>query len=274
MRIALTAAPSAARFAPVVLRGPIAETFPSAAGLGYDGLEVHLRDPHDVDWDELAELSEHYGLHVPTLGTGMAAGMDGLTFPDPDPEVRRKAIDRVREHIKLAARLGSHVTIGSMSGRVGDAVDERSRGRERALACLAECCEAARDVGVTIVLEPLNRYEGDYLNTVQDVLDVIGELGAPSLGMLCDTYHMNIEEVDVAESLRLAGKHLGHVHLVDSNRQGPGRGHLRVREALRALLDIDYRGFVAFECLPLPNAETAARESLAHVRGLLTGLGS
>ena len=173
MKIALTTTPSEARFAPIVLRGPISETFPATARLGYDGLEVHLRDPHDVDWDELVGLSEDHGLHVPTLGTGMAAGMDGLTFPHPDPEVRRRAVARVREHIKLAARLKSLVTIGSMSGKLGYDDEERLRGRERALVCLKECCAAAGDAGVTIVLEPLNRYEGDYLNTVQDVLDVL-----------------------------------------------------------------------------------------------------
>jgi sugar phosphate isomerase/epimerase len=272
VKLALTATPSQARFAPILLRGDIAEAFALAADLGYDGVEIHLRQPGDIDWAAVRKLSTEYGLGVPTLGTGMAAGEDGLTFPDPDPDIRRRAVERVKEHIALAAYLGSAVTIGSLNGRLGPDPQQRPVRRAYALDCLQECCQAAADAGVTLLLEALNRYECDYLNTLEDALDVVAQLGAANLKLLADTFHMNIEEVDIAASLRRAGPSLGHVHLVDSNRQAPGHGHLDVRSALQALSDVGYPDYVSFEVLPLPDPLQAAGDAIRTVRGMMQDL--
>lgn len=270
MKLAVTATISEAPFAPILLRGPISESITLASEYGYDGIEVHLRDPHDVDWQEIVELSHRYSLPVTTLGTGMAAGMDGLTFSDPRAEVRLRAVERVEEHIKLAARLGSAVTIGLLNGNLGNNVDKAPQRREHHFACLKECCHAAADVGVSLLLEPLNRYESDWLNTTKDALSVIKQLGAANLKYLADTYHMNIEEVDIGASIRRAGNSLGYVHLVDSNRCGPGQGHLPFRDVLNALNDIGYDGYLSLECLPKPDADRAAKTSLSYVKKLLT----
>lgn len=269
MKLAVTATPSEARFAAILLRGAIAETFALASQYGYDGIEVHLRDPHDVDWEEIVELSQRYSLPVTTLGTGMAAGMDGLTFTDANSEVRMRAVGRVKEHIQLAARLGSAVTIGVLNGNLGNDVDQAAQARKHHFACLQECCHAAADVGVPLLLEPLNRYECDWLNTTEDALAVIEQLGAANLKYLADTYHMNIEEVDIAASIRRAGDSLGYVHLVDSNRCGPGQGHLAFREVLNALIDVNYDGFLSFECLPRPDVDSVLKNSLCYVKELL-----
>ena len=97
MKLAITATPREVGGAPVLLHGPLSESFAIARQYGFDGIEVHLRDPHDVDWEEMVELSRRYSLPVTTLGTGMAAGMDGLTFTDPENEVRFQAVARVKE---------------------------------------------------------------------------------------------------------------------------------------------------------------------------------
>jgi sugar phosphate isomerase/epimerase len=202
----------------------------------------------------------------------MAAGQDGLTFADPDPEIRRMAVERVKEHIGLAAHLGSAVTIGLLSGRLGSDTQQRHVRRAAALACLEGCCQTAAASGVTLLLEPLNRYECDYLNTVEDALDAIAQIGAPNLKLLADTFHMNIEEVNIAASLRQAGPKLGHVHLVDSNRRAPGHGHLDVRSVLQALRDINYVGYLSFEVLPLPSPRQAAEDAIHNVRDILSDL--
>ena len=272
MKIALTVTPSQARFAPILLRGDMDSAFALAAELGYDGVEIHLRYPSDIDWAATRKLSVDYGLGVPTLGTGMAAGEDGLTFPDPDPEIRRRAVERVREHIALAAHLDAAVTLGSLNGRLGPDPQQRPHRRADAMACLEECCQAAAAAGVTMLLEPLNRYESDYLNTVDDALGIIAKVGAPNLKLLADTFHMNIEEVDFAASLRRAGSQLGHIHLVDSNRQAPGHGHLDIPGVLQALCDIDYQGYVSFEALPLPDPRQATEDGIRTIRGMLKDL--
>jgi len=199
----------------------------------------------------------------------MAAGMDGLTFTDPAAGVRIRAVERVKEHIRLAGRLGSAVTIGVLNGRLGSNLEQAAQGREHHLACLKECCQAAAAAGVSLLLEPLNRYECDWLNTTADALSIIAQLGFANLKYLADTYHMNIEEVNIAASMRRAGSALGYIHLVDSNRCGPGQGHLPFGEVLNALIEVGYDGYLSLECLPKPDAERAIKNSLSYIKELL-----
>ena len=266
MRLSLTAAVGGTHYGAIVIYGPIHEIIPKVAKLGYDGMELHLLHPGHVDKNEVRNLAVQYGLGIVTIGTGMAARMEGLTFGDPDPAIRQRTVLRIKEHILLAAFLNSAVTLGSIMGRVGDDAEERSVRRSAALDCLEECCQAATKEGVTLLLEPLNRYESDYLNTVQDALGIMEQIGSPNLNILADTFHMNIEEVDIAASLRGAGSKLGLIHLADSNRQAPGYGHLDFRGVIKALQDIHYQGYLSFEVLPIPNSQKAAEQGIRYVK--------
>jgi sugar phosphate isomerase/epimerase len=200
----------------------------------------------------------------------MAAREDGLTFSDPDAEIRARAVERVCAHISLAAEVGSAVTIGVMSGKLGGCEGEERRARRsQALECLAEVCRVAERSGVTVLLEPLNRYECDYITTLADVVIVANELGAPNLKLLADTFHMNIEEVDLVASLEAVGSRLGLVHLADTNRQAPGHGHMDVVSILQALRTINYEGYLSFEILPVPDAERAIKDGISTVRAAM-----
>jgi sugar phosphate isomerase/epimerase len=264
VRIAITAAPGEARPAPLLLFGDIADAFRQAAGFGCQGVEIHMRQAQDVDVKLVKRLMADYGLGVPTLGTGMAAG-DGLSFAHADAGVRARTVERVRGHNDFAAEVGSAVTIGSLSGRLG----ERRERRSRALESLAEVCGLARRAGVTVLLEPLNRYECDYLNTLADGMQAVSDVGAPNLKLLADTFHMNIEEADIAVSLKAAGGLVGHVHLADTNRQAPGHGHLNVAAVLKTLDEIGYRGYLSFEVLPLPTPGQAIRDGMDAIHAAI-----
>jgi sugar phosphate isomerase/epimerase len=268
MKFALTATPSQARFAPILLRGHVADAFEMASELGYDGVELHLRQPGDINRAAVEQLMADHGLQVPALGTGMAAGEDGLTFADADPDIRRRAVQRIKEQVDLAASLNAAVCIGLIRGAAGS--DESKHAL--VLRHTEECCHAAHDMGVTLLVEPINRYETNYVNTVEDALDMVSRIGAPNLKLLIDTFHMNIEEVDIASAVRHAGPHLGYVHLVDSNRQAPGHGHTDFQSVLQALMDVDYNGYLSFETLPLPNPRQAAEDAIHTVRGILATL--
>jgi sugar phosphate isomerase/epimerase len=261
LRIAITAAPGQPRPAPLLLFGDIADAFRQAAGFGCQGVEIHMRQAQDVDVRLVMRLMADYGLGVPTLGTGMAAG-DGLSLSHADAGVRARTVERVRGHIDFAAQVGSAVTIGSLSGRLGECRNRRSR----ALESLAEVCGLAMRAGVTVLLEPLNRYECDYLNTLADAMLAASEIGAPNLKLLADTFHMNIEEADIGASLKAAGSLVGHVHLADTNRQTPGHGHLNVAAVLQALDEIGYQGYLSLEVLPLPTAEQAIRDGMDAIQ--------
>jgi 5-keto-L-gluconate epimerase len=267
MNLAVSACVDAPPGAPFVLRGDVRNALQLAAKLGYDGIELHLRVAGDIDRETVRELARGYGLRVANLGTGMAAGVDGLTFTHDDPAVRQHAVDRVREHIELAEYLGAcGVTIGKVADRVGADPARRPTRRGHGLECLDAVCRLAAPAGLDIFLGALNRYESDWGNTLDDVLRIVDELGHPNLKVLADTFHMNIEEADIAASLRRTGSKLGHVHLVDTNREAPGHGHLDLPAVLGALRDIDYAGFLAFEILPLPGPEMAAADAIRAVR--------
>ncbi len=261
--------PSSTRFAPILFRGEPQQAFDLAAELGYDGVELHLRRAEDVDRAGLLKLMADTGLSVPTLGTGMAAGQDGLTFAQHDPEIRTQAVARIKDQIRLAASIGSAVTIGLIWGRVSTDSVQRPERVKVAQECLAECCRTAEREGVTLLFEPLNRYESDYPQTVEQGLEVIRTVGSPCLRLLADTFHMNIEETSILESLKAAGQYLGHVHLVDSNRQAPGHGHLDIAAVVQTLCDAGYAGYVSLEVLPLPDARAAAEDGLRTIRRAL-----
>jgi len=180
-------------------------------------------------------------------------------------------VERVRGHVEFAAAVRSAVTIGSLSGKLGPgSVAERHQRRAQALECLAEVCDVARRAGVTVLLEPLNRYECDYINSLADFVSIAVEIGAPNLKLLADTFHMNIEEADMMASLKAAKSFLGHVHLADTNRQAPGHGHLDIAAVLTTLDEIGYQGYLSFEVFPVPDARTAIRDGIAAVRAGLS----
>lgn len=269
MRIAITASPDAPPSAPIILRGQPDEVFAFASRLGYNGIEWHLRRPGDIDRDQVKRLMSRYDLGAPTIGTGLAAGLDGLSFAADEPQVRKQAVARIVEHIELAAHLESAVTIGLIWGRVGTDRGLAGRRSDNARACMAECCRAAQERGVTLLLEPLNRYESDHPNTVEQALDIVHDLGYDSVRLLLDTYHMNIEERSFDASLRQAGALLGHVHISDNNRRAPGHGGLNVRGVIHTLRDIGYGGYLSFEHMPLPTPEQAAEDAISTVQTFL-----
>jgi sugar phosphate isomerase/epimerase len=171
-------------------------------------------------------------------------------------------------HIRLAAQFGSMVIVGLLRGRIrGDraATDSRLDGALRGILPIA-----VRE-RVPILFEPINRYETDYLGTIDDVLAVIRRIGSPVLGVLADTFHMNIEEVSMDAALRRAGPRLHHIHAADSNRWAPGWGHLDFSSIVRTLREVGYDGYLSAEILPRPDPLSAARQAATFLRPLVKG---
>jgi sugar phosphate isomerase/epimerase len=114
--------------------------------------------------------------------------------------------------------------------------------------------------------KPLNRYETNLLNRVDDALSFLKPLRAQNVKLLCDLFHMNIEEAGIAEALRLAGPRLGHLHFADSNRLAIGLGHTDIAPVAQVLRDVRYAGYISGEVLPLPDGDTAARQTIASFK--------
>ena len=133
---------------------------------------------------------------------------------------------------------------------------------------LQECSAAAEPHGVKYALEPLNRYETDLIHTVADGLDLIERVGVDNFGLLLDTFHMNIEEPSIEESIRTCGDRIFHFHVADSNRWPPGAGHLDFGSILETLFGTGYQGWVSGEFMPVPDADTGAQQAIGYLNAL------
>jgi sugar phosphate isomerase/epimerase len=268
MKTAIVLSTHAARFNAVAFKGDFEANIAKIAAWGYNGVELAIRDPRSIDADALLTTVDRHGLEVPAIGTGQAWGEEGLSFTDADSDVRAAAIQRVYNHVPFAAQTGAVIIIGLLRGIVKPGV-EHEQAHAWLVEALQRCSAAAAPHGVRLVLEPINRYETTLINNVDQGLALIEAVGADNFGLLLDTFHMNIEEPRIEDSIRAAGDRIFHFHLADSNRWYPGGGHLDFKSILDALFATGYQGFVSGEFMPLPDADTSARQAITYLRGIL-----
>lgn len=251
-----------ARHGPFVLHGPLATSLEKAAAFGFHGVEIFPTHADDLDGHELRELLRLHRLELAAVGTGAGWLRRKLSLTDPDAHLRMMARDFVAAIIDFAGGFGAPAIIGSMQGKVADDVD-----RSQALNWLHEELDQlgprAHALGVPLLYEPLNRYETNLFNSVEEVPPFLQTLRTGNIRLLCDLFHMNIEEQDLSSALRKAGPWLGHVHLADSNRRAMGLGHISMGPIAETLAAMDYQGYVSAEVLPLPDPETAARQTIS-----------
>ena len=138
---------------------------------------------------------------------------------------------------------------------------------------LQECASVSGQAGGRLVIEPINRFEADFIHSARDGLSLLERVGYDHVGLILDTFHMNIEEPSIEESIRLVGPRLYHFHLSDSNRWHPGAGHIDFASVVHILADMGYDGFLSGEFMAKPDAETAAQRMIEHVRPLLREIG-
>lgn len=260
----VTAAPPVA-----LLSGTFEQKLDKARAMGYEGVELMVMDPAQVDPAWLADTVRQAGLEIAALASGAIAFAARLTLLHADAETRTQARRRLQALIHLAAQVGAPLaTIGSFRGWARSAgVD----GRGLFITALREAGAWAEQAGVRLALEPLNRYEADLINSAADGLDIVAEVGSPAMGLLLDTYHMNIEEASLPEAVKTvmrAGR-LWHVHLGDSNRLAPGQGHVDFTALVATLRRAGYAGYLSAELLARPDADTAARQTAEYMRSVL-----
>ncbi len=259
----------APRQVPVALfTGPLAERAAKAAAAGADGLELMPVDPARLDAAAIRSLLAEHGLSAAAIGSGAIAFSTGLTLLHADPIMAEQARSRLADLMDFAAAVGAPVvTIGSLRGRVSAA---GPAGRDELARVLAAAAQHAGDVGVRLALEPVNRYELDLIHTAEEGLAFVDEIGHGALGLVLDTFHMNIEEVSRTEPFRraLAAGRLFHVHVGDNNRLPPGRGLIDFAEIVDTLHEAGYHGYLSAELLAQPDGDTAARQTLDHLRPL------
>ncbi|MBI2247446.1 MAG: sugar phosphate isomerase/epimerase, partial [Armatimonadetes bacterium] len=177
--------------------------------------------------------------------------------------------ERMGAHIRLASEFAAPVIVGLIRGRI---TRDRAATDARFMEALTRLLPAVERSDVRLLIEPINRYETDYLNTIGETLEIINRVGAARIRVLADTFHMNIEERSIEDALRACGRRLGHVHVADSNREAPGFGHLDFAGILSVLDEVGYSGFLSAEIVPIPDPGSAARQTVQHLKSLLTAV--
>jgi sugar phosphate isomerase/epimerase len=233
--------------------------------LGFEGIEL-CAGSLDLPPRELRAIFAAFPVR--------AANVTGaFTLLHPDPKEREAAKEQIRRRLDLAAELGAAagVLVVPQFGRPPGLPDLSplktgvELENELLVLQLRELAPAAKAAGVPIFLEPLNRYEAHVVNRLEQGV-AFAEQAGPEIKIMADFFHMNIEEADIAASIRAAGKHIVYVHVADSNRLQPGLGHLDFRPGFAALKEIGYDGFLGIECRVQGEKERALPESMALLR--------
>jgi len=214
---------------------------------GFETIEIPIEDPSHIDPAHVKGELDKLGLACGSVCACMG--------PDRDlrgtPEQQRTGLDYMMRLIDQMVVLECPLLIGPVYSAVGraDAVPpaEYKQQWKAVVTNLRTLCDYAESKGRQVCLEPLNRFETDFINTCDQALQMIKDVGSPALKLHLDTFHMNIEEKDQGKAIRKAGKLLGHFHACGSDRGTPGKDHIDWKSISAALKTIKYRGDVVIE---------------------------
>lgn len=224
---------------------------PKVKKLGFDVLEiscVNLIRTYTTD-EQLLELKQCAAENGVTLTSGYGPTKEQNICSD-DPEVVARAMDFFQNLLPKLQLLGVKILGGGLYSYwpLDPSMKmDREAEMERAIKNLQILAKTAEECDVTLGLEVLNRYEGYMLNTCDQAKEFIDAVGSSHVKIMLDTFHMNIEEDNMAAAIRKAGKDLCHLHLGEQNRRVPGKGTLPWQEIGQALRDIDYQGAAVME---------------------------
>lgn len=182
--------------------------------------------------------------------------------------MREAAVERIAGMIRLAGELGAKVNTGRVRGIIHDGETlEIATGRY--LACMERCADIAGPLGVELIIEPVNRYEVNFINNCTEGLEMVWRCGRACVKLMPDVFHMNIEDASFRQALEAARDVVTYVHVADSNRLAPGWGHMPFDEIFQILSDIGYDGWVTAEILPRPDPAAAAAQAVRFLSARL-----
>ena len=226
--------------------------------MGYDGVELAIGSPDDVDRRRLEKILSANSLELAAVSSGGGAISRGLSLCSPVPSVREEAQRFALKVVDFAGSFGAPVIFGRLMGQAETGVDRRT-----ALSWVREAMDCAgrraRKYGTDVLIEPQNRYEANLMNRLDEGVEFIRSLEVENAKILADLFHMNVEEHSVCGALREARDFLGHIHIADSNRRPPGYRHIDFSAVGETLRGIGYDRYVVAESMAYPTPDDAAR---------------
>lgn len=247
----------------VVFRG-LEESMKKASDLGFDGVELALKRPDEISRADLQNLLHKNALEVSAISSGQVWAARGLAFTETNTEKREELKKTFCGFIDLAGDFGQLVNIGRTRGSFGE--QDPVVARDLFLDMAHYLADYAEKRGVTLILEPVNRYEIDFINNLDEASVLLDEINRKNFSAMPDVFHMNIEDDRIGQSLIRNKRYVSYIHFADTNRHAPGDGHMDWDEIFQALLRIEYQGWASVEILPYPDPETAAKRSVDFLR--------
>lgn len=240
----------------------LAELAPRVREWGFDVFEFPLENPGDWDPARARAVLDEQGLGA-TVVAAMSPDRD-LTVDD--PAIVEHTRDYLRACVDHAVVIGAPTVSGPIYAPVGKTWRMSSDERRTAVANVVEglrpVAAYAGERGVRLGLEPLNRFETSVVNTVEQAVEILDGVDSPALGLLLDTFHMNIEEQDPNAAIRAAGDRIAHVHVCANDRGAPGADHLDWPGTFAALRDAGYLGPIVIESFTSENQSIATAASI------------
>lgn len=228
------------------LNGDFAENLRRIKDCGYDGADLVVCDPRKLDAGAIARKLEQMDLVVPMICTGEIVKREGLELASPDPDIRRTTIQRFHDFIDLASLVGAGVNIGRSRGCIHEGMTKEETD-VLALDSFENITAYAEKQGVKLALEPVTKQMVNYLNTLEEVLPLVRQIGSPSFGYMLDTQHMILDEPDPPKTIADYAANALHIHLVDDNRGPVGGGLIHFDEVIRMIHASGYNGTFAHE---------------------------
>jgi sugar phosphate isomerase/epimerase len=250
----------------VVFRG-FEKSIKRAAELGYDGIELALKCADEINRNSLSKWLSASNMEVSCISTGQVFADLGLMFTDSVSERRARVREIFREFIDLAADFGGMVNIGRVRGLIGQ--QKRCEAESLFIDMARDLCSYAIPKNVSLILEPVNRYEIDFINSVEDGVQLMKKVNLPNMKLMPDVFHMNIEDTSIGGELARYIDYIAYIHLADSNRLAPGQGHTDFEDIFARLKQAGYEGWASVEILPKPDPETAAAQAIKYLRALI-----
>jgi len=228
--------------------------------LGYDGAELPFFHTQENVYRKVRDKMEALGLRA----TGCTVCMNDKNLISDSAEVRAAGVQHLKDMLRMCSIAGAEVLCGPVAPPLGTLVG-RGRTQEEwshAVEGLREVGRYAEEVGVTVAVECINRFETYFVNTVADLKKLVVEVDQPRIRMMFDTFHANIEEKDTYKALKSCGKYLAHVHISENDRGIPGTGQIPWKEVKKALRELKYKGWTTIESFGQAVPEIAAAAAI------------
>lgn len=238
--------------------------------LGYQGIELAILEPEKIPVEKIREIAIDYKMKIPAIGTGSTFIRFGYSLGDVNPKVREKAIERIKKYLDFSSVSESLIIIGLLRGRYSRDSDSKS-AKENIIKSLRICCKLAEDSGLNLLLEPINRFEIDSCNTIQETLEMIEVVGSNNLKLMIDSFHIHLEEdpTKIWSFLKTIADKVSHIHLADDTRRAPGTGHFDFQRFLQIFNESAYKGFASMETIMKPSFKEVASKSIKFLRSIL-----